>query len=284
VQSNGDVEAFHFLEYSGTRQLAEDIERVRLLFGDQKLSVYGISYGTAVMGTYVTTFPVNVNHMVLDSCKCPRLCVPLSRTCSNSTSALNRTIHCYSGQYPVTDLIPNALDDAKGFNQRIEFFVASCEMNGGGHCGVSDLGTCLKNVYQLTEKNTDAINAMGDWVPLSSLDLFSVITNVLMSDLETIPDFCEASKDSETFLSLVQQAVQDDEDSPDAVEVRTVNRQAGMQCLVMAPDDKPYYGCDSKPSTQGYDDFFFPGYVSDLADGINLQLVRSQDYAFGIYR
>lgn len=88
VQSNGDVEAFHFLEYSGTRQLAEDIERVRLLFGDQKLSVYGISYGTAVMGTYVTTFPVNVNHMVLDSCKCPRLCVPLSRTCSTSTSAL----------------------------------------------------------------------------------------------------------------------------------------------------------------------------------------------------
>lgn len=106
-----------------------------------------------------------------------------------------------------------------------------------------------------------------------------------MADLEKIPDFCEAvaSKDSETFLSLIQQAVQDDADSPDAVEVRNVNRQAGMQCLVMPPDDKPYYGCDSKPSTQGYDDFFFPGYVSDLADGINLQLVRSQDYAFGIY-
>ena len=32
----------HFLEYSGTRQLAEDIERVRLLFGDQQLSIYGI--------------------------------------------------------------------------------------------------------------------------------------------------------------------------------------------------------------------------------------------------
>jgi pimeloyl-ACP methyl ester carboxylesterase len=30
----------------GTRQLAEDIERVRRIFGDQPLSVYGISYGT----------------------------------------------------------------------------------------------------------------------------------------------------------------------------------------------------------------------------------------------
>ena len=35
---------FHFLEYSGTRQLSEDIERIRILFGDHKLSVHGISY------------------------------------------------------------------------------------------------------------------------------------------------------------------------------------------------------------------------------------------------
>ena len=35
---------YHFLKYSGTRQAAEDIDRVRTLFGDQKLSVYGVSY------------------------------------------------------------------------------------------------------------------------------------------------------------------------------------------------------------------------------------------------
>lgn len=64
--SNGIVKNYHFLEYSGTRQLAEDIERVRLLFGNQKLSVYGVSYGTKVFGTYTTMFPDNVNLMVLD--------------------------------------------------------------------------------------------------------------------------------------------------------------------------------------------------------------------------
>ena len=57
-QEDGTTRTFHFLEYSGTRQLAEDIERVRLLFGDHKLSVYGISYGTVVMGTYATVFPI----------------------------------------------------------------------------------------------------------------------------------------------------------------------------------------------------------------------------------
>lgn len=64
--SNGIVKNYHFLEYSGTRQLAEDIEHVRRLFGNQKLSLYGISYGTKVMGTYATMFPENVNLMVLD--------------------------------------------------------------------------------------------------------------------------------------------------------------------------------------------------------------------------
>ena len=66
-REDGTEKTYHFLEYSGTRQLAEDIERVRLLFGDQKLSIYGLSYGTRVMGLYATMFPQNVNLMVLDS-------------------------------------------------------------------------------------------------------------------------------------------------------------------------------------------------------------------------
>ena len=40
-ETDEDSETYHFLQYSGTRQLAEDIERTRILFGDQKLSVYG---------------------------------------------------------------------------------------------------------------------------------------------------------------------------------------------------------------------------------------------------
>jgi len=61
-----DEITFHFLEHSGTRQVVEDIERVRIAFGDQRLSVYGISYGTKVMGLYATIFSDKVNLMVLD--------------------------------------------------------------------------------------------------------------------------------------------------------------------------------------------------------------------------
>ncbi|EJK49871.1 hypothetical protein THAOC_31214 [Thalassiosira oceanica] len=250
-QSDGDVKTFHFLEYSGTRQLAEDIERVRLLFGDQKLSVYGISYGTAVIGTYVTVFPDNMNLMVLDGC-----------------------------QYPVSDLIPNALDDAEGINKRIDFFVASCEMNGGGHCGVSDLGTCLKDLHQLIGDNAEDLEDFAkdrgfDPTP----DLFLDMVDELMSDLEKIPEFCvvAASKDVDALKELFPEddnEDEEDEDSPD--KRRTVGRQAGLECLVNGK-----YGCDSKPSR---DDKSGLGYEDGTAYNINLHLVRSQDYSFGIYR
>jgi hypothetical protein len=39
-----------FISDSGTRQLAEDLERFRLLIEAPALSLYGISYGTTVMG------------------------------------------------------------------------------------------------------------------------------------------------------------------------------------------------------------------------------------------
>jgi len=60
-EEDGTKKWYHFLEFSGTRQLAEDIERFRLLVGNHKLSLYGISYGTKVMGTYASIFPDQVN-------------------------------------------------------------------------------------------------------------------------------------------------------------------------------------------------------------------------------
>ena len=99
---------YHFLEYSGTRQLAEDIERVRILFGDDKLSVYGISYGTKVMGTYATIFPKKTNLMVLDS-----------------------------NTDPGSDFRESAEDDVRSANQRFDYFIATCEF-GNQQCGVDD--------------------------------------------------------------------------------------------------------------------------------------------------
>lgn len=45
-QEDGTTKSYHFLEFAGTRQLAEDIERMRLLMDAPYMHVKGISYGT----------------------------------------------------------------------------------------------------------------------------------------------------------------------------------------------------------------------------------------------
>lgn len=67
VEVEGKDAKYHLLKYSGTRQAAEDIDRVRTVFGDQKLSVYGVSYGTKV-------------------CSCLLLCHIITE----------KSLHCYS--------------------------------------------------------------------------------------------------------------------------------------------------------------------------------------------
>ena len=89
-----------------------------------------------------------------------------------------------------------------------------------------------------------------------------------------------ASKDVDALKELFPEddnEDEEDEDSPD--KRRTVGRQAGLECLANGK-----YGCDSKPSRDDKSGFFFPGYEDGTAYNINLHLVRSQDYSFGIYR
>ena len=65
-EDNSEIK-LHFLEYSGTRQLAEDLFRFSDLIDSKKLSLYGVSYGTTVMGTFATIFPSRVDKFVIDS-------------------------------------------------------------------------------------------------------------------------------------------------------------------------------------------------------------------------
>lgn len=131
VQDDGSSKAFHFLEYSGTRQLAEDIERVRRIFGNQKLSIFGISYGTIVMGTYATVFSDKVNLMVLDG-----------------------------SVDPESDIVSREMDDARAKQERLDYFIASCEF-GNGQCGNTDVRACLNDVSTMVDWLGDEV---GDWL------------------------------------------------------------------------------------------------------------------------
>ncbi|CAB9527105.1 Secreted [Seminavis robusta] len=117
TQEDGNVTNFHFLEYSGTRQLAEDIYRMRMVLNAPAMHVYGISYGTTVFSIYATIFPSYTGLFVLDSCAPPN---------------------------------PNAFYQASSFaigtNDRIDYLVYSCSARNArepGSCPVDDMRGCL---------------------------------------------------------------------------------------------------------------------------------------------
>jgi pimeloyl-ACP methyl ester carboxylesterase len=55
-----------FLANIGTRDVVRDLDVMRQVLGDEKLSYVGYSYGTAIGSAYAEAFPQNVRAMVLD--------------------------------------------------------------------------------------------------------------------------------------------------------------------------------------------------------------------------
>lgn len=55
-----------------TENTARDLEEARKALGEQKLNLYGVSYGGPMMATYATLFPENTDRMVLDSAASPQ--------------------------------------------------------------------------------------------------------------------------------------------------------------------------------------------------------------------
>ncbi|MDT8909305.1 alpha/beta hydrolase [Amycolatopsis sp. PS_44_ISF1] len=54
------------LEHVGTRDVVKDLDVLRSVLGDQKLTYLGYSYGTRIGSTYAEAFPQNVRALVLD--------------------------------------------------------------------------------------------------------------------------------------------------------------------------------------------------------------------------
>jgi len=230
---------YHFLEYSGTRQLAEDIERVRILFGDQKLSVHGVSYGTRVFGTYTTIFPDNVRLMVLDGSVIPNY-----------------------------DILQFSEDAARSTNQRIDYFIASCEM-GNKNCGVKDMRVCVNNLNNVLRDNQDMIqdkyeDEFGNYLPIYKL--MQKIIQGMFGHYELAPGICSAAKENdfgqlEKFLGKL------------LLEPREL-KSAFVQ-------DMRELDSESKPTSGENPDWPFPRYEELSSRSTNI--VNGQDCSFGAY-
>ncbi|GMI06927.1 hypothetical protein TrLO_g13176 [Triparma laevis f. longispina] len=64
--TNDAGKTFNFLDYVGTWMLDQDLDRLRAAIGADKLNIYGISYGTAVTGSYAAVYPQNAGKMILN--------------------------------------------------------------------------------------------------------------------------------------------------------------------------------------------------------------------------
>lgn len=55
-----------YQDFMGTHDLARDLDHLRAAVGSERLSVWGISYGTEVGATYASAFPERVDKLILD--------------------------------------------------------------------------------------------------------------------------------------------------------------------------------------------------------------------------
>eukprot|EP00986_Skeletonema_menzelii_P009736 scaffold4513_cov133-Skeletonema_menzelii.AAC.1 len=243
---------YHFLEHSGTRQLAEDIERVRGLFGDQKLSVHGSSYGTSVFGTYATMFPANVHLMVLDG-------------------SIN----------PVSDIVVFSEDQARSLNQRIDYFIAGCEFGDG--CVVDDVSQCVRDLHDVMIANKEvvkkefAIEKYGR--PASTRRIFSDILNELSENVDKIPAVCSAAsqKDFDKLNKFIQQWLQNQSRVIDSSFFNIPDE------VVSSWDSESKPTINAKNSFPGSDpNWPFENYNALDVSGYSA-LIFAQDMAFGAY-
>lgn len=103
------------LEHIGTREVAQDVDVLRSVLGDAKLSYLGYSYGTRIGAAYAEAFPANVRALVLDG-------------------AVDPTAN------PVQDLI----DQARGFQGAFDAFAADCAKQAGCALGEDPLAAVAR--------------------------------------------------------------------------------------------------------------------------------------------
>ena len=118
-----------------------------------------IAYGTNVFGTYATVFPRNINLMVLDGNQSPR-----------------------------SELFENFNDKARVMNNRIDYFIASCEFTEGG-CKV-DLRTCLTNLDGVLRENSEDVRETFKVTPHS---VFNLALMSMFENYDYVPLVCNVA-------------------------------------------------------------------------------------------
>lgn len=84
-----------FVRNLTTGNVAKDMDRIRIALGEEKISYYGVSWGTALGASYRTQFDDHVDKMLLDSVMSPTL--DLAGMDDAQAAAGDGTVHDFAG-------------------------------------------------------------------------------------------------------------------------------------------------------------------------------------------
>jgi pimeloyl-ACP methyl ester carboxylesterase len=162
LERSGDLAA-----HVSTEEAARDVDIIREVLGDRRLSWFGASYGTFLGATYADLFPERVGRMVLDAALDPSLS--------------NREM---------------SLAQARGFEVALRAYVDACVGRGGCFLGASvDAGT--ERIRQFLDQVEERpISGAGDrelkvgnavlgiWAPLYNEDYWPILDQALRTGFD----------------------------------------------------------------------------------------------------
>ena len=202
TQDDGSVNTYHFLDYSGTKELVEDMDRFRRLIGADRLSLYGISYGTHVMATYATLFPNNVELFVVDGSVSPG-----------------------SDIYELSTII------GQGQQQRLDYLIYSCDISDD--CPVDDMESCITAANNLLREQVT--------YNLMETEVMALFLYVLFTEPEEkAEELCSAAASGNVDkITTILTAAKDEQDSSaNGQQGNTTDDSTDEEVLLMS-DSQP---------------------------------------------
>jgi pimeloyl-ACP methyl ester carboxylesterase len=136
----------------GTRDVVKDMDVLRSVLGDEKLTYLGYSYGTRIGSTYAETYPANVRAMVLDG-------------------ALD----------PAQDAVDELVAQGEGFQKAFDDFVAWCVRRDDCALG-QDVAAALPQFHSLVRPLGERPIDVGDGRKLSYSDAITGVIQALYAD------------------------------------------------------------------------------------------------------
>ena len=166
------------LAHVGTRDVVRDVDVLRAVLGDEKLTFVGHSYGTRLEAIYAETFPQNVRALVLDG--------PVD---------------------PTTGTAERRLDQVESFQESFENFAAFCAQNSDCPLG-TDPAQATAVFQQLVQPLFDEPLTTADGRQLSDLE---AVTGVMFAlNIEEIwPELIQAIAELEAGKGDTLMALRD---------------------------------------------------------------------------